>query len=81
MSGFFTFGPDEGSQEPYVVLGNRGVEDTLEQERRNHTERGGEDDQGEDDRELRPIGAEERKDAAEVCLAYRGIGRSLRRLG
>ena len=35
------------------------------------------DDQGEDDRELRPVGAEEREDPAQVRLPHRGVGGAL----
>ena len=72
---------DEEREQAQVVLGDRRVEDAVEQERRDHAERRREDDQREDDRELRPVGPEEREDPAQVRPPHRGIGRPLRRLG
>ena len=69
-------GHEQGEQ-PHVVLGDRRVEDAAEQERRDHAEQRREDDQGEDDRELRPVGAEEREDPAQVRLSHGGVGRPL----
>jgi hypothetical protein len=68
---------NEQAQEPHVVFRDRDVEDLAEQERRDHADRRGEEDQREDDAEARSIRPEQHDDPAQVRLADRGIRRPL----
>ena len=52
-------------------------EDRLLQERRHDTEPRGDEDQDGDDAELRPVGAEEPTDPAQVGTAHRLVGGAL----
>ena len=71
---------DEQVEQAQVVLGQRGVEDGLDQEGRYGAEHRGEDDQAEDAAEPEPVRPEEGDDAPEVRAADRRVRRPLRRI-
>ena len=70
---------NEQVQQAQVMLGERGVEDLLDQEGRDRSERGGDDDQPEHAGEPGAVRAEEDGDPAQVRAADGRIGRPLRR--
>ena len=66
--GIATIPATSDAEQPHVLLGNRDVEHLPQEERRDDADRGGEDDEREDDTEPRAVRTEEREDPAQVRL-------------
>ena len=76
--------PDHAGHEPVqeleVLVGEGDVDHLAQQQRGDHAERGGEEDQRQDGGETAPVRAEESDDPAQVGTADCRIGGTLRRV-
>ena len=71
---------DEDVEQAQIAVGQRVVEDPLDEERRNRAHGRGEEDQAEDAGETEPVGPKEADDPAQVRAANRLVCGALDRL-